>query len=634
MGDLKSFHVRYIALRQAIIADGIRHGVPFHLNDLRYLSERIVSEGTSFVLVTLPQLGKALDLGLVSGTLKVPAHFKKRKNTELPSFLYSPFREVFDDTGVLLHEKADIQSIRFLRLFLLFDGKLEIQHTPQQEKEAVDSFVDRMSALRNQRVDVRDPILRRARLLLGKVLCDLDLSEILPKHGPGSVAESLDRDERWDFRSWPLRAEKEYPFSRYGTHSLYRLMELGRQIRYTRKSVTRCCLVPKDFKGPRLISAETTVNQYLQQGQMRLIMKYIDRHPILRHSIRLQDQTFNQRRARESLSENQATVDLSNASDTISVPLFWYLFGEVPKLRRQLMSTRSDFMSYKGREIRIASFAPMGSATCFPVETLIFWAISMAALGETEYRNNCDDVRCPTYYKLVRRACQISCFGDDLIVPNSSLTLVFAIFHKVGFKVNVSKTCFNTPFRESCGSEWYMKTDVSIIRNRQYMYTPSSLGNYPVILQLQRKFFLRGMLETAALLTMWAQESYPVLTISIRHTIDNDASYYPRLIHSQVRGSYSLQKWLLDLDYFERESLKIDKWCCALGACSDYPSELHYRYNASYQRIECRVPCLIQKTRTWNCEGYPRLLARLLHDSTDRVVTRGLRPKMTWSSLP
>lgn len=634
MGDLKSFHVRYIALRQAIIADGIRHGVPFHLDDLRYLSERINSEGTSFVLVTLPLLGKALDQGLVSGELILPAHFKKRKNSSLPSFLYSPFRRIFDDNGLLLYDGADTSSISFLRLFLLFDGKLEIQHTPHQEEVAVNGFVDRMSALRKKKVDVHDPVLRRARLLLGRVLNSLDLSDITPRHGPGSVSEGLDRDERWDFKTWPVRAERCYPFMRYGTHSLWRLMELGNTVKYTRESVTRCCLVPKDFKGPRLISAETTVNQYLQQGQMRLMMRYIDRHPILRQSIRLQDQTFNQRRARESLSENQATVDLSNASDTISVPLFWFLFAEVPKLRRQLMSTRSDFMSYKGRKIRIASFAPMGSATCFPVETLVFWAISMASLAETEHRDFRDDLSCPDFQKMSRRACQISCFGDDLIVPIACLDILFTTFSQNGMLVNESKTCYRTPFRESCGSEWYMKTDVSIIRNRQYMYMPGSFSNYPVILQLQRKFFLRGLLETAALLVMWAQEIHPVITISIRYAVENDAEDYPVCVRTQVRGPYSLQKWLLGLDFFERESLKIDKWPCALGALSDYPSDMHYRYNASYQRLECRVPCLIQKTRSWNCEGYPRLTARLLHDSTDRVVTRGLRPKMTWSSLP
>jgi len=66
LGDLKSFQARYLALRRSIIDDGIRVGVPFHEKDLQTLAERLSSEGTSFVKVTLPLLGRALDQGLVS----------------------------------------------------------------------------------------------------------------------------------------------------------------------------------------------------------------------------------------------------------------------------------------------------------------------------------------------------------------------------------------------------------------------------------------------------------------------------------------------------------------------------------------------------------------------------------------
>jgi hypothetical protein len=61
MGDLNTFLGRIVALRQAIADDGILNGVPFRSEDLAHLAERLKSEGSSFVLVTLPIMGKALD---------------------------------------------------------------------------------------------------------------------------------------------------------------------------------------------------------------------------------------------------------------------------------------------------------------------------------------------------------------------------------------------------------------------------------------------------------------------------------------------------------------------------------------------------------------------------------------------
>jgi hypothetical protein len=647
MGDLNLFQARYRALRQRIIDDGIAYNVPFHSKDLSCIIERLCNEGTSFVKVTLPLLGKALDSALVHGTFSCPSGFKLKRDSRLPNLCYSVFRTVFGDDGALICE-PNLNSIFYLRQFLLLDAKLVFEPTPTMCDTAVDEFKDRMHSLRSVRIPTDNPVLMRARWLLTQTLRDLDLVNIIPGHGPGSVAERLNRFERWDFKTWPVKAERYYPYYKYGVHSLRAIIESSKNFRYSRKTVTRCCLVPKDFKGPRLISSEHTVNQYLQQGQMKALMKYIRNHSLLSKSIKLQDQSYNQRLAQESFDRDLVTVDLSAASDTVSVTLVWYLLSGVPDIRRRLMATRSDFMAYKDHEIKITSFAPMGSATCFPIETLIFWAISLASISLVRNHNGKSS---QTYHSPSELSRDLGVFGDDIILPSDCLDTLISTLTLVGCSVNRSKTCFQTPFRESCGSEWFSGHDVSIIRNRMYGYShDKKFIDYPVLLALQRKFFLRGMTRTAALLEQWAIEIWPVTRLSVTDLYSPKKTVNCSLIYDYMSGRRSFRneqdnKFLYDretamgfishgLTFFERQDLASDAFPCSLGFDHQSFGNPRFRYNEAYQRYEVRVPMEFQRHMNWSQGGYPRLMARLLSDKIERIAIRNRKVKMTWAYIP
>lgn len=348
LGDHNMFRARFLELRHAMMDDGILIGVPFHEQDLHSLSKRLENEGPSFFKVTLPLLGRALEKGLVSGSITTPTNFARMKESVLPRLCYRVFRGIFDDTGLLLKE-PNICWIRTLRQFLQFDGKLIAEPTAEQESLAVQGFEERMDNLRRLRIPTSHPVLLIAQKLLGAVLTRCDLSDISPGHGPGSVAEHYTREERWIFSDWPKKASRCYPFYTYATSSSLASQFACWPYTESKETSTRICLVPKDFRGPRLISAEPAVNQFLQQGQMKSLMRFIEKHPLISRSIRLKDQTFNQDRARRASSENLATLDLSDASDNLGVPLVWFLLSKVPKLRRQLMSTRSDFAKLSKR---------------------------------------------------------------------------------------------------------------------------------------------------------------------------------------------------------------------------------------------------------------------------------------------
>jgi hypothetical protein len=632
MGHLNEFQKRFIALRQTMLVDGAFRGLPTNNNVLRYLVKRLENEGSSFIKVTLPKLGKALDNGLVSGHFECPKDFRVSGNTRLPLFGYEMFCLIFEDAGALRNAPS-VEAIGFLRQFLLFESKLFYEPTIDQKNQAVDEFATRMRNLRRVRINTANPLLQRAKWYLTRALKHLDLSSITPGHGPGVVAERLDKFERWDFNTWSVKAERFYPYIPFAKHSLHSYFASNAPT-YVRQVHTRCALVPKDFKGPRLISAESVVNQYLQQGQMKRMMEYFATNPLLRCSIRLKDQSFNQRAAARASQDCLATVDLSSASDTVSVPLVWFLLSGVPKLRRFLMATRSDYMLYADRKIRITSFAPMGSATCFPVETLVFWSLAIASLEITRlHPKTGKPVMGP--YALAR---DIRVFGDDIIIPEEAYPTLSALLTSVGCEVNVQKTCYRTPFRESCGTEWYGRFDVSLIRNRQYDYGRHDVSQHPIVCSLQRKFFSRGYFAVAALLSKWAQEIVPTPTYAI-------SSYLPKSVydelgvflshreeaHPPVRLTADIVGYL---GYFERESLDLDRFGGLLGWEKDLPSSLKTRFNRSYQRTECRLPTYFQRSREWVTGGYPRLMARLLGDKTDRIALRDLRVRMAWTEIP
>lgn len=507
LGDLNT-QARFVELRQAIWSDGRFNGVPFSEYDLEYLLSRVRTEGHKFCLEIIPLLGRSFEACLVGGAFTCPTNFSKKGTSRLPSWLYDVFKRCVTDEGELL-EKPDLTCTRYLRQFLMFDSKLISKFSKDQEASAWNGFKLRQEKLKSLRMQFDHPVLVEARRILSKTLKDNLLNDISPRQGPGAVYEGLDRDKKWDFKYWSASAERYYPYLEYGLPS--RSFFLNHPPIKLRKDLcSKVYLVPKDFRGPRLICAESTVNQYLQQGQMLSLMSFMENSRLLKRSIRMKDQSFNQRRARVADSSDLVTLDLSNASDTLSATLVWYLFADLPNLRRRLFCTRSLFATFRNEKIRLYTFSPMGSAVCFPIETLVFWSLSMASL------------------KLVRRhssvwenASCVSVFGDDIIIPREAMDVLIGTLLTVGCEPNMHKTCWLTPFRESCGSEWFNGSTITIIRNRRYTYeTVKSPDQYHVVLDLHRRLYLCGMRTTSLLLAEWAAEWLPVWQQSVPREVE------------------------------------------------------------------------------------------------------------------
>lgn len=139
---------------------------------------------------------------------------------------------------------------------------------------------------------------------------------------------------------------------------------------------------------------------------------------------------------RASVDQSLATIDMSNASDTLCrvlpelcLPRGWFVL---------LDSLRAKNTQVKGRWYRLEKFSSMGNGFTFELETLIF-----ATLARTVIAGEGGDP------DLVR------CYGDDLIVPSNHYRSVVAALRWFGFTPNMKKTFAEGPFRESCGGDFW-----------------------------------------------------------------------------------------------------------------------------------------------------------------------------------
>jgi len=196
--------------------------------------------------------------------------------------------------------------------------------------------------------------------------------------------------------------------------------------------------VPKNAKTHRSIIVEPSLNSLVQKGYGSWL-----KTRLMKSGVDLSDQSINRRRARiGSLNGSLATVDLSSASDTISkelvaelLPLDWYI---------ALSSCRTSQVHYKktGELLDLAKFSSMGNGFTFELESLIFYALSWATCHVVGVKPD------------------VSIYGDDIICPPAILPLLSEVFSFCGFSINTEKSFTEGPFRESCGSDYYIGANV------------------------------------------------------------------------------------------------------------------------------------------------------------------------------
>jgi hypothetical protein len=125
-----------------------------------------------------------------------------------------------------------------------------------------------------------------------------------------------------------------------------------------------------------------------------------------------------------------ATIDLSNASDSVALSLVEFLFPR--GFYDQIKKSRSPFvLGPDGFYHQIKKVSSMGNGFTFELMTLILTTV-------------CRELDPGA-----------SVFGDDIIIAKHLAPCLIKLLEEVGFVVNIEKSFVDGPFRESCGANYH-----------------------------------------------------------------------------------------------------------------------------------------------------------------------------------
>lgn len=431
--------------------------------DLNYAFGRFQCEGYKFLTVTIVLLDKALLRGLGTGVFVCPENFKCIHGSSLPTLFYTLFRQVFNDEGVLLDNASPI-AIMMLRQLCGFAYKLKLDATDDQKNDVIKRFIANEEELPTAG-EWDSPFVKRMGHFASIIFRGYSRESLTCRCGPGVTADTEYTQKlsaklppvssNWSFADHHFFNENDafpygsLPSDRAPVHNNFSLFQ----------GVTaKVMLVPKDSRGPRLISAEPSSLQYVQQGIKDFFVDRLEGHPLSSGSVNFVDQTINQQIAQSgSVDQSWSTLDLKDASDRISLELVSRVFGGVPDLLTDLMLTRSVRTCLPdGRTIRLAKFAPMGSALCFPVLATTVFLASLVALELKGIPF--------THAKQFVRV-----YGDDIAVRSEYVPVVKYALEHIGLKLNEDKCFINSKFLESCGMDAFLGNDVTPVRLRQWI---------------------------------------------------------------------------------------------------------------------------------------------------------------------
>lgn len=290
---------------------------------------------------------------------------------------------------------------------------------------------------------------------------DLEDSSELPKHGPGVVATFGKDTSKYTFVNWSNKLQESFPADRYASYNCMAdpemLLEGGSLLR-NHEVPCRLIAVPKTQKAPRLIACEPNEHQWLQQLVRSQLEQRLAR-TALRHSISFRSQEPNRLRAMQgSIDGSFASVDLSSASDRLSCWTVERAFRRNLPLLRRLHACRTRWvkseLGLERRFIRLNKFGPMGSAVTFPVQSIVYACVGIAAVILS---GDC----IVTSRSIERASRQVTCFGDDILLPVQALPVLVALLTDLGLKVNTDKTFSKGNFRESCGIDCMLGVDLT-----------------------------------------------------------------------------------------------------------------------------------------------------------------------------
>jgi len=483
--------------------------------DLKTIEARFKHEGIGFFTIAFSTYCDALDEGLAMRRFTCPPGFKTGRST-LPRLFSGLLCEVFDPNTGLLKENPRMGYLKCLREILRLFRKLPLtsDRDLQLDKEAKDKFLLCDESIAQTKWDDRykHHLAGVCKAVLTK-LEGVNYENLKCKHGPGAVSERLTPNQKWEGVASSLWENPE-ELEGAGYDTIFMDLYQDRtapgcelqpeEVQVPVRSIETCQLEPgqrdtdkvdarcvrgnglerahnpnmqrinpekqsrlvtvaKNSTSRRTITVEPFLKQFMQQGLNVALRDNILRCRIMRNSLDLTDQSHNQKLALDgSRTGLWATIDLSSASDLLSLELVKFIFQSKPTFLDWLVRSRSSEYTDGRNHRTLLKYAGMGNATTFPVQSVTFALLAMAAILDAVARK-------PTYRSVLRASRLVRVYGDDIIVPAQYSQQVVDWLQHFGLKVNTKKSFTNYKswwehqpcFRESCGVDAYGGVDVT-----------------------------------------------------------------------------------------------------------------------------------------------------------------------------
>lgn len=583
-GNLKSLQLLWLDL-----ARNQRYRSLITEDDCNTFMIRSTNEGLSFLTSGLPTIGRALDNYHATTVWECPLGFdpmdvyvQEWDPTEMVYFNTIKVIPVFLNTAVESALRGNPAAVDCVRQMSYIFYKLEVQFDEGHIAKFLDQFVETDRMLGDISFDddgtAKYRLIKRMRGLVARVLSNVDPYDIVPSHGSGATACHTPNSQKYHQLRYYEKLDEVFSYSEFFFLSPTHLVdELDKLMNADVKlPQARVCLVPKDSRGPRIISCEPAELMFIQQGLMRKMYETIEAHPLTRGQVNFTDQTINQEMAKlGSVTGTLATLDLTDASDRVSLNLVREVFPM--NWVRALEACRSETtLLPDGRVVKLNKFAPMGSSCCFPVEALVFWACAVAAVQEHTRENRFTKKFGTSVFDgaLV--------YGDDIIIDSLYSSVVMVALQSIGLKVNQLKSYVQGPFRESCGGDYYNGVDVTPVRLRKF------------------------------------------LNINVNTNFETTADFFNNLVkkfgYDDSQKAISHQERLIGYTY-PRTELDLPGSVRATP-CASNDAFFKRRWNSALQRYEHRVLCLVSNVKQHHPPNWGELFRKQLTKRNVKVQDR------------
>lgn len=459
---MKSHEQELLSVCECIITDAFAKCYTDKVNmtrDLKTIRKRVTYEGISFLTITLPTYGQDFEKSLELGRLAPNSFLSFKKRRSLPAFLQGLMSLVFSvETGGLLDD-PDLAAVEGIRQIAYTFKKLLLPCTSERINRALSGYEEVERELSTTMFIGDTDLFDKVSLLLWSNTFNesYDSEEYTPKHGPGQTAESISGNRKYSHNTWYERLEPFFPIDSYLYTNINQCFDEKDGLQALQlvpcedELPVKVTCVPKTLKGPRIIAMEPVAMQYAQQALSSYICRKIETSYITSGHINFVNQSVNKKLAiKSSSTRDLATLDLSSASDRVPLSLVRRMLKSCPDLLDAILACRSnDAQLPDGRIVKdLRKFASMGSALCFPIESMYFFTVILCALLENK--------NLPVTLTSIRKVARsVYVYGDDLIVPVNQVEAVMETLTKFYCRVNTTKSFWRGNFRESCGMDAY-----------------------------------------------------------------------------------------------------------------------------------------------------------------------------------